>query len=116
VELALKLSNLSFQSLGVIFLSDQRITYYNRRYLGRCAPTDVLSFSLGKGEGEILISAERAVVQAKRYRLSPEKELLTLVIHGILHLAGWRDKTERERKAMSAATRKILRRLATFPE
>ena len=113
-KLALETSGFSFKSLGIIFLSDRKITYYNREYLRHDRPTDVLSFDLGEGEGEILISAETAAAQARRYRHPLEEEIVTLIIHGILHLAGYDDTDEGGRRAMFRKTEQILRRTKTL--
>jgi len=69
----------------------------------------VLSFSLDKQEGEILISAETAEAQAKELHHSLEKELLTLVIHGFLHLSGYDDRKTKDRRLMFRETRRILK-------
>jgi len=69
----------------------------------------VLSFTLEEQEGEILISAETAAAQAKELRHSLEEELLTLAIHGFLHLAGYDDRKTKDRRLMFRETRRILR-------
>jgi probable rRNA maturation factor len=68
----------------------------NRRYLRRDYATDVLSFSYGSVEvdgipflGDIVIAPEIAADQAVRFRISPERELKKLLVHGILHLFGY---------------------------
>jgi probable rRNA maturation factor len=69
----------------------------------------VLSFVLGKQEGEILISVETAREQAKELCHSLDEELLTLAIHGFLHLSGYDDHNAKERRRMFSETRRILR-------
>jgi len=71
----------------------------------------VLSFSLEEQEGEILISAETAGAQAKELHHSLEEELLTLAIHGFLHLAGYDDRKTKDRRLMFRETRRILREI-----
>lgn len=98
-ELARRLGKrLPAGKINVIFVSDAYIQELNRRFLRRNRPTDVLAFPLGfcdgpegKGEvllGEIYISRPTAREQARRYGHSLKKELLLLVRHGVLHLAG----------------------------
>ena len=109
INRALEISGLPFRQLGVILVSDRKITGYNQKFLGHNRPTDVLSFSLDKQEGEILISAETAEAQAKELHHSLEEELLTLAIHGFLHLAGYDDRKTKDRRLMFRETRRILR-------
>ncbi|MEO0051328.1 MAG: rRNA maturation RNase YbeY [candidate division WOR-3 bacterium] len=84
--------------INIIFVSNRKITELNRRFLGRNRPTDVLSFPLppvsngpasGCVRGEIYISREQARLQAKAAGIKLHTELLQLVRHGLLHLAGF---------------------------
>lgn len=89
----------------------------NRRYLQRDYATDVLSFSyegVMAGSvpflGEIIIAPEIAVHQAARYKVSPEREIRKLLVHGILHLLGYDHETDSGR--MNRFQTKLLRRKA----
>lgn len=102
-------------SLGFIFMTDRQIRRLNRRYKKHDRPTDVLSFALaedpgsrGRLIGEVYVSVERAIVQSKRFGASADEELLRYVIHGILHLVGYDDRTRRERDRMSRKEDRIL--------
>lgn len=84
--------------INIIFVNNKKITELNRRFLGRNRPTDVLSFPLPPGiigterecvRGEIYISREQAQLQAKAAGIKLHTELLELVRHGLLHLAGF---------------------------
>jgi len=91
--------------LGIVLVDDKKIIELNRRYLKRKSPTDVLTFPYNEeGEeavwGEIYISVERADDQAKHYGVTLAEELARLIIHGVLHLLGYRDDTKRARKEM----------------
>ena len=111
INRALEVSGFSFKQLGVILVSDRRIAGYNQKFLGHDRPTDVLSFSLEEQEGEVLISAETAGAQAKELHHSLEEELLTLAIHGFLHLAGYDDRKTKDRRLMFRETRRILKKM-----
>lgn len=83
--------------LVLAFVDDRRIRRLNREFRGQDKPTDVLSFPIGtQGPdgryflGDIIVSVPRAAAQAvqKGHRL--ERELGILVIHGFLHLVGFR--------------------------
>ena len=87
----------------------------NCRYLKRDYATDVLSFSYGSVKmdgipflGEIIIAPEIAADQAVRFRISPEKELKKLLVHGILHLLGYDHETDRGQ--MNRFQRRLQRR------
>jgi probable rRNA maturation factor len=86
----------------------------NRRHLDHDYPTDVLSFTLeddGKHlEGEVVISADTAEVEAAERGWTAAGEQLLYVVHGILHLVGYRDKSPAEIEEMRAAEEMYLRR------
>lgn len=65
--------------------------------------TDVISFDLGENgiiDGEIYISVDRARIQARRYKISLEREIVRLIVHGVLHLSGWDDASRSEKLRM----------------
>lgn len=101
--------------IGVAVVDDATIHELNRRHLNHDYPTDVLSYPLEDSpaalEGEIVVSAETAERNAAEYGWSPADELCLYVVHGALHLAGYRDKTASEREAMRRAEREILAEL-----
>lgn len=82
-----------------LFLTDDvTVRSLNSEYRNKDQPTDVLSFSQLEGEnklltspllGDIVISVQTAVRQARERDLEIEEELLRLIIHGLLHLAGY---------------------------
>jgi probable rRNA maturation factor len=74
-------------TVDVLIADNRRLRALNRRFRGKNAPTDVLSFPHAAG-GDIAISAEIALENAGRYRHSPAAELKILILHGMLHLAG----------------------------
>jgi len=95
--------------LGLVITTEERIKQLNRDYLGRDEPTDVLAFSTREEGadlplfvqppdgvlhlGEVIISYPQAVIQAEEYQHSIKKELAILIIHGVLHLLGYKDDT-----------------------
>lgn len=107
----------------IVLGDDALLRTLYKRYKGKDRATDVLSFTLederaapGHGgarvgraarvlAGEIYLSRDRLLVQAKRYRHSPGRELLRLVTHGLLHLAGHDHMKPGERRVMRAAER-----------
>ena len=101
--------------LSIVIGDDRWIQDLNRRYRKRNAPTDVLAFPQEQGPaekecllGDVAISAETASRQAKALGHSLEEELAVLLVHGILHLTGWRDDTPAQRRRMMRRTRQLL--------
>lgn len=75
--------------ISVVLISDQRIASIHRRFMNDPAATDVITFQ----HGEIFVSTQTAKRQARRFGTSIEHELRLYLVHGLLHLAGFDDKT-----------------------
>ena len=96
--------------LSLVFVSDAKIKRLNQKHLRHSYATDVLAFPMsGHFLGEVIISPRRARVQAKIFKATAREELLRYVCHGILHLAGYSDKSERQRKKMRWAENRLLK-------
>jgi probable rRNA maturation factor len=84
----------------------------NRRHLAHDYPTDVLSFVLEQSddllEGEIIVSADEAMLNAPKYNLAPEAELTLYAIHGALHFCGYDDLDEEAAAVMRSRERHWL--------
>jgi probable rRNA maturation factor len=102
--------------ISLAFVDNSTIRELNRRYLNHDEPTDVLSFPLGESKqkglaGEIVVGVEVALAQAKERGHSVEAELALYVIHGVLHLCGYDDKTAGGAAEMRKAERRYLQEL-----
>jgi probable rRNA maturation factor len=75
--------------VNVILVSDKRIAEIHQRFLSEPGPTDVITFQ----HGEIVISAETAARQARQFGTTLDHELRLYLVHGLLHLHGFDDKT-----------------------
>jgi probable rRNA maturation factor len=84
--------------VDVLISGNQRLRQLNRRFRRKNKPTDVLSFPRPSG-GDIAISAQIANDNARLYRHSLADELKILVLHGMLHLAGYDHETDNGRMA-----------------
>jgi probable rRNA maturation factor len=109
---ALECAGAGNNNLSIVLVSDTQIAELNARFHHTEGPTDILSFDYGDSTAELVISAERVLVQANRYRTTPGRELALYVVHGILHLLGHDDRTPRQRARMRAAERRLLTQLA----
>lgn len=99
--------------LGIALVGKESMRALNLEFAGRDEDTDVLAFDYGSSgedvEGEVIVSVDRALEEARRREISPEEELFLYVIHGILHLCGFSDNSERERRRMRRKEKAVLR-------
>ena len=75
----------------------------NREYLNHNYFTDVITFDYterGIISGDVFISVEQVIANAASYDTEPDEELRRVMVHGVLHLMGFRDGTEKEREEM----------------
>jgi rRNA maturation RNase YbeY len=103
--------SLTVQSINVIFTNDFHLRKIHKDYLRDDTPTDVITFNLGTSdhiEAEIYISAERAMEQAVQYQVTDLHEVCRLVVHALLHLAGFNDKSGPERQRMKQEENKYV--------
>jgi probable rRNA maturation factor len=113
VQAILKDHGIRQAEIGVAVVDDATIARLHGEFLADGTPTDVLSFLLTSGEGqlegEVVVSAETAAAAAPRFRLAPADELLLYIIHGVLHLVGYDDAAPKPRAAMLRKQRAYLR-------
>jgi len=98
-------------SLNYVLMDDQTLLGYNRQYLDHDELTDVITFPYGEGvmlEGEVLISLDRVKDNARDHHTTTADELRRVMVHGLLHLCGHRDKLVREGKAMRVLEERYL--------
>jgi rRNA maturation RNase YbeY len=89
--------------INYIFCDDAYLNHINKEFLKHDSFTDIISFdySLGKQiSGDIYISIERVLDNAEKYNVTFENELRRVMIHGVLHYMGYKDKTTEEKKVM----------------
>ena len=97
--------------IAYIFCNDDRILEVNRQYLNHDYYTDIITFDYSTPHtisGDIFISLDTVKSNAEMLGTDPRRELLRVVIHGILHLCGINDKCPGEREIMEAAEEKAL--------
>jgi len=90
--------NCTDREVSVLFVDDEGITAINREYLNRDRPTNVIAFPMTEGEfgdinphvlGDIVISVDTALRDARSGGLTLYDEIVYLLIHGLLHLIGY---------------------------
>lgn len=100
------------ESLNFLFVDDEEILKYNKKYLQHESYTDVITFdnSIEKRiAGDIIISLERVNDNAKFYKVSYNYELQRVMAHGLLHLLGYNDKNKEEKKIIRKKENYYLR-------
>tara|TARA_Y100000991_G_C21954041_1_gene341203 strand:+ start:187 stop:615 length:429 start_codon:yes stop_codon:yes gene_type:complete len=117
-ELVGKWINKSVNSLGFtvgelsfIFCSDEYLKKINFKYLNHDFFTDVITFDYSKEKllfGDIYISTDRVKENAKIYSSYFNEELFRVIIHGVLHLCGFNDKTEEEKNLIRSKENEFL--------
>jgi probable rRNA maturation factor len=86
-------------SVNFIFVSDITILRLNRKYLKHDYPTDVITFDNTYKNiiaGDIFISVDTLKLNSKNYKNSLKNEMYRVMIHGLLHLIGYKDKSKKE--------------------
>lgn len=97
--------------ISYIFCSEEKILSVNNEYLQHDYYTDIITFDYTEKAtiaGDIFISIDTVKSNAVGYKISFEDEIARILIHGILHLCGLKDKTKKEEKAMREAEDKAL--------
>ena len=95
--------------VSIAFVGDRVIRKLNRNYRETDKVTDILSFP-GEGDflGEIIIDYAQIKRQAKKYGKTIKQELVFILVHGLLHLSGYNDKTEKGRREMERLGEKFI--------
>ena len=97
--------------LTYVFCDDAYLHKLNVQFLNHDTLTDIISFdnSLGKQiHGEIYISVERVKENAGTYQVAFLEELHRVIIHGVLHFCGYKDKTKKQQETMSCKENEAL--------
>jgi rRNA maturation RNase YbeY len=89
--------------VGYIFCDDARILEVNKQYLKHDYYTDIITFDYSENEtisGDIFISLDTVKSNSEKFNTDCQNELYRVIIHGILHLCGYKDKSPKDKKLM----------------
>ncbi len=104
-----------FGEILYVFCDDEYLHKLNIEYLNHDTLTDIISFDYKVGKqinGEIYISVERVAENANDFKTNFQDELHRVMIHGILHFCGYKDKSESEESSMRAKEDESLEKLS----
>lgn len=99
-------------NLSFVFMDDQTLLSHNQQFLGHDTYTDIITFDYREGKqvnGDILISVERVRENAGKFEVAFETELRRVMIHGVLHLCGYKDKKKEDQVVMRKKENAALR-------
>ncbi len=101
----LVLNDTSYESISIeiIFCDDDHLSKLKMKYFNEDVLTDVLAFPIKNDtvlESEIYISYDRALANSKEFDVSFNNEIVRLIVHGLLHLLGYRDDNAESKKIM----------------
>ncbi|MEO6882808.1 MAG: rRNA maturation RNase YbeY [Bacteroidia bacterium] len=94
-----------FGTLNYIFCNDAHLLQINREYLKHDTYTDIITFDYSEKKtisGDIFISIERVTENAEKFKQPFEIELQRVMVHGVLHLIGYKDKLPQDKEIMRA--------------
>ena len=104
-------------SINYIFTSDESLLKINLEYLKHNTYTDIITFDYSENKkinGDVFISIERISENAKKFDVSFEDELRRVMIHGVLHLCGYKDKSKTDSDLMRKRENAALRLFKSF--
>ena len=115
IQQAIEIEKKSLGEINYIFCSDKYLLHINKTFLNHDTLTDIVTFPIEQSfnpllsnqpannktiSGEIYISIERVKENAKKFNTTQKQELLRVMIHGVLHLCGYGDKSAAQQKKM----------------
>lgn len=110
-------SNKRIGTVNYVFCSDEYILEVNKQYLSHNYYTDIITFDYCKGDivsGDLLISLDTIQSNSQAFNTDYTSELHRVMIHGVLHLLGYKDGTESEKVEMRFQEDTALSLLSTF--
>ncbi len=111
IRYVIQKENATLECITYIFCSDEYLHRINVDYLNHDTYTDIITFPLSDGdaiESDVFISTERISENAKHFGIPFRDELHRVMIHGVLHLCGYKDKSDKEQQLMTEKENEAL--------
>jgi probable rRNA maturation factor len=124
-EAILNALELTDDELSVLFIDDEEMADLNFQYRGKEGSTNVLSFSMQEGEfggvtnllGDVVISMDTAVKEAVEAGITTEERLSQLLVHGVLHLAGYdHERSDEDAETMEKKSLELVKLIESNPD
>jgi probable rRNA maturation factor len=112
---------LPLREMSLALVNDKRMSDLHVQFMGIEGPTDVLTFPIDEDKqgrvssGEVIVCVPEALRRARGHRIEPKLELLLYAVHGMLHLLGYDDRTDRAFRTMHRTEDDILTQLGFGP-
>ncbi len=113
-EIAIK-EKKNIESVNFLFCSDEEILEYNTKYLSHKYFTDIITFYYPEKDyidADVLISLDTVFRNSRKYRVNIQIELWRVIIHGILHICGYKDKTNEQKLRMRLKENDYLKQVS----
>ncbi|MCX6164172.1 MAG: rRNA maturation RNase YbeY [Ignavibacteriae bacterium] len=102
-------------TINIRFCDDKEIKIYNKKYLSHNYETDILTFyyenDVNSIDSDIMISVDTIKRNSIKYKSGFENELIRVIIHGVLHLCGYKDSTKKQKAIMREKENYYLKKL-----
>jgi rRNA maturation RNase YbeY len=112
IESVIRAEKSRIDDLSYVFCTDRYLVKINQSFLDHDTLTDIITFDYSEtpwtSEAEIYISVQRVRENASKLGVDFDSELHRVIIHGVLHLIGYKDKTDRDRHEMRRREEKYL--------
>ena len=108
-----QMKNCKVGDINYIFCDDDYLHKLNVKFLQHDTLTDIISFDYSVGKelhGDIYISIERVIENARDFEVDISEELKRVIIHGVLHYCGFKDKTDEDAKTYARKGKLLLGR------
>jgi rRNA maturation RNase YbeY len=113
IPIIFKKEKVAIEAINYIFCSDEYLLQINKEYLKHDYYTDIITFRLSTQKepiiSDIYISIDRVSDNAKDLKITYHDELLRVIIHGALHLCGYKDKNKADQKLIREMEDKYLK-------
>ena len=107
-------NNKNIKEIAIVFCNDNYILEVNKKFLKHDYYTDIITFDYSNKNnisGELLISIDTVISNSKKFKTKFYEELHRVIIHGILHLLGYKDKTDEQKMLMKEQENYCLEKL-----